>query len=392
MSSLIAGRAHARVYRTSGKADVVASARRALERSGGTVLFESGATRAPTYFGVQLDGDERLGALAYLFRATRVVTRRRPADENKLQIRYGSEPSWHLEEHALGFDVAGVDVTAVLGVHRDADVLIALDPARYDPLPMGISIEFKDAAVYAALKDGWHVWQRDTIPGVQREARTTEGFDTLIALRPERLIDLLRFEREASALGLDPSLRYRAALAVGSGSGGLGSSSARYRLKRDFELSSNEILDIISRQGRLAVAVRGGVAEHHLGRRLAADPDVAHSTPIDRDGGDFKVHLTDGQSLLIECKNAAPTSYSDGAWKVEVQKTRASKTDPASRFYRATQFDVVAACLFSSTGRWDFRYRHTRDLRRHDRFGDRLAAVQRIDDSWSTSLAGALRS
>jgi len=284
-----------------------------------------------------------------------------------------------------------VDVTAVLGVHRDADVIIALDPARYDPLPMGISIEFKDEAVDAALEHGWHVWQRDTIPGVQREARATDGFDTLIALRPERLIDLLRFEREATALGLDPALRYSAARAVGAGSRGLGSSSARHRLERDFELSSHEILDIISRQGRLSVAVRGGVAEHHLGRLLAADPTVASAVPIDRDGGDFDVRLDDGQAVIIECKNAAPSSYSDGAWKVEVQKTRASKNDPASRFYRTTQFDVVAACLFSSTGRWDFRYRRSRDLRRHERFDDRLAAMQRIDESWATSLAEAMR-
>jgi hypothetical protein len=64
------------------------------------------------------------------FRATRVATKNRPADEHRMQLRYGSEESWHAEEHGLGFDVAGVDVTAVLGVHRDADVLIARDPAR----------------------------------------------------------------------------------------------------------------------------------------------------------------------------------------------------------------------------------------------------------------------
>jgi hypothetical protein len=123
----------------------------------------------------------------------------------------------------------------------------------------------------------------------------------------------------------------------------------------------------------------------------AADPTVASAVPIDRDGGDFDVRLNDGQAVIVECKNAAPASYSDGAWKVEVQKTRASKNDPASRFYRATQFDVVAACLFSSTGRWDFRYRRSHDLRRHTLFGDRLAAVQRIDESWSASLDEALR-
>jgi hypothetical protein len=97
------------------------------------------------------------------------------------------------------------------------------------------------------------------------------------------------------------------------------------------------------------------VAEHHLGCRLAEGPAVRGVQPIDRDGGDFEVQLADGTSPLVECKNAAPATYADGAWRVEVQKTRASKNDPASRFYRATQFDVVAACVFSSTGQWDFR-------------------------------------
>ncbi|SPD88501.1 protein of unknown function [Micropruina glycogenica] len=46
-------------------------------------------------------------------------------------------------------------------------------------------------------------------------------------------------------------------------------------------------------------------------------------------------------------------------------KTRASKGDPASRFYAVDSFDVVAACLFSATGKWEFRYGRTATLQRH---------------------------
>jgi hypothetical protein len=73
--------------------------------------------------------------------------------------------------------------------------------------------------------------------------------------------------------------------------------------------------------------------------------------------------------------------------KVEVQKTRASQADPASRFYRVDQFDVVAACLYSPTREWTFRFQCTDALTRHSRFPDRIAPIQRIEDTWVTSLA-----
>ncbi len=154
MADEVAGRLYPRVYRTSGKADLHALLRAAVERAGGWLLFESPHTRAPVYLGVRGPGDERLGVLAYAFRATRVLTRNRPADETRLQVRYGREETWHAEEHPLGRDVAGVDVTVVLGVHLEAEVIIGLDPLRYHPLPMGISIELKDEHVDAARREG----------------------------------------------------------------------------------------------------------------------------------------------------------------------------------------------------------------------------------------------
>jgi hypothetical protein len=380
----LAGRAYARVYRTKDKQDVHEWLLEAVRRSGGDVPYATAATRAPTFLGIDL-GEERLGVLAYVFRITRVVTKGRPADETRLQLRYGAEKTWHTQDHPLGRDIAGVDVTIVIGIDLEHEILVGLDPLRYDPLPMGISVELKDEQVAAVQRDGWAVWERKKHRGRVRELRAPEGLETVIGFCPDRLIDYVRLERQADALALDPPLRFAAGVAAadrGSQRGG-----ARHLLERQFDLTSAEILDIIERRGRLSMAVRGGVAEHHLEHVLQREPLVSEVLPVDRDGGDFDVRMRDGDLLSIECKNASPNRYSDGAFRVEVQKTRASKGDPASRFYRRDQFDVVAACLFSPTGSWEFRYQRTDHLEPHKSFPDRVAPLQRVDDSWPSTLS-----
>src|SRR5574341_2536140 len=143
ISEDVAGRAYARIYRVIGRGDLRDFLMEAVENAGGTVLYASDPRRAPLYFGVQAGGDERLGLLCYPFRCNPPPIRGRAPDEHRLQIRYGGEEGWD-GEHPLGRDVAGVDVTLMLGVHMEADILIGLDPLLYDPLPMGISVEFKD--------------------------------------------------------------------------------------------------------------------------------------------------------------------------------------------------------------------------------------------------------
>ena len=132
----------------------------------------------------------------------------------------------------------------------------------------------------------------------------------------------------------------------------------RHDLEADFDLTAREILEIISGRMRLAVAVRGGVAEHHLEKRLQADPDVSAVERLDADGlPDFRVVLITGQAVLVECKNVSPTIYANGDYKVEVQKTRASKGDPAEPGCTGpSSSDIVAACLYSATREWTFRY------------------------------------
>ncbi len=139
------------------------------------------------------------------------------------------------------------------------------------------------------------------------------------------------------------------------------------------------------------MAVRGGVAEHHLGLSLRGAPIVLKAELGRQEGPpDYWVTLTDGGRTTIECKNAAPKTYADGTPKVEVQKTRASRGDPASRLYEPTAFEFIAACMFGPSGEWSFRYKRSHLLARHPEFPARIAPLQRIDGTWADNLSDAL--
>ncbi|OIU88074.1 hypothetical protein [Microbacterium sp. AR7-10] len=383
---LIAGRSFGEVYRAQNRADLHDFLVNAVEASGGRVLYASDASRAPVYLGVQLASDERIGMLVYPFRITDIATANRPPDEVRGQLRYGSEKSW-LREHAVSRDVAGVDVTMILGIDPLAEVAVGLDANLWDPLPMGISFYLKRADVESTKATGWHVWEKRNRPGTKRaDARSPLNLETMVAFTPPHLIDYARLERRATALRLDPPLRFIAAQAIVE-EGKNSPATGRHVLEEQFALNSEQILDIIGGRNRLAVAVRGGVAEYHLEQQLDACVDVHRSERLDVDAfHDFDVELVDGRSLRVECKNVSPKSFADGTYRVEVQKTRASKADPASRLYRVDAFDAVAACLFSATGHWEFRFARTRDLDRHKSFADRLAPIQRVDSRWVNTI------
>lgn len=387
MTEELAGRSYARVYRVSGRADLHTFLLEAISLSGGKVLWSSPATRAPVYLGIQASGDERIGVLCYPFRCSPEPIKGRASDEHRLQVRYGGATTWD-EDHLLGLDVAGVDTTVVLGAHLNEGIFVGLDPLVYNPLPMGISVEFKQANVRDVTKHGWTVWERETRTGRRRaRARSVQGIETLVAFQPNRLLDYVRFERYATSLGLDPPLRFKAAEEAATAPS---PGAALHKLERQFNLSSREILEIITRRHRLEIAVRGGVAEHHLEAYLRASSDMKRIRQIDEDGKpDFEVTLGSRRGITIECKNVSPVRRA-GQIKVEVQKTRSSKGDPASRFYRLDQFDLVAASLWPITGTWEFRFRATRKLVPHSTFPDRVAPIQIVDDRWSPTPSEAL--
>jgi hypothetical protein len=360
----------------------------AVAASGGRVLFSSGASSAPLFVGAEGPDGDRIGVTAYVFHANKVLTRNRPSDEHRAQIRYGDVNSkqWRESGHSLGFDPAGIDLTLVLVAHPEAGLLIALDPLAYDPLPLGNSIYFKDVDIAASVNEGWRVWERNTFGG-SRKGNIEPGLETIVAFTPDRFLDFLAVERQAQSLRLDHALRFRVAERGATER----LTQEMHALEKAFGLTSYDILDIVRRKSRLAMAMRGGVAEHHLGLVLEADQAVASTEEGQQEGPpDFFVELVDGRTVTVECKNASPKLYADGTPKVEVQKTRASQGDPTSRFYTPASFDVVAACMFGPTGAWNFRYRRSVDLVKHASHHGRIAPLQPITDEWATSLVGAL--
>lgn len=382
----VAGRSYPKIYRVSRKQALQDAISAAIEEGGGRVLYKSSHTRAPFYFGVETEARERLGLLIYAFTMNRRETTNRPNDEHRGFLRYGAEESWHEEEHPIAFDVAGVDTTLVLGVNVEDGYFLGLDPSLWNPLPMGISFMAKDADIEAMGEAGWHAWEKDNHDGVRREARSPSGLESKVAFRPNRFLDYARFERDATALGLDTSLR----LVSADGYRGLDPAreiAAKHVLEDQFGLTSREILEIIATRNRLAVAVRGGVAEYHLESYLKSEHALTRVERRDRDGEpDFEVEFLNGPTWLIECKNVSPTTYAGGIPRIETQKTRSSKNDPASRFYKYSQFDVVAACLFSVTGEWEFRFIRATDLAEHNEFAGRLAPMHRVDERWKSTL------
>lgn len=391
MRATDAARSYARAYLGVQRRKHHAFVEEAVERSGGRVISSTGPSQAPLFLGVEAEGGERIGVCAYVFLANRRQIRNRPQDEHRLQVRYGdvNDPAWRAQAHPVGFDPLGVDVTLVVGAHLEADLLIALDPLVYDPLPIGISVFFKEAEIAEARRSDWHVWERDNISGVRRPSPRTElGVETVVAFGPERLLDYVRFERDAQALRLDPSLRFTAAQDAARPDRPTG----LHALEREFDLPGQEILDIIRERPRLGMAVRGGVAERHLHRVLDTDAKVvAIELGMQEGPPDFFVKLRSRRGrLTVECKNASATTYADGTPKVETQKTRASKGDPKSRMYDPGQFDVVAACMYGPWRRWEFRYKRSDRLERDATHPDRIAAIQRIDETWGSTLAEAL--
>lgn len=381
----VAGRDVGEVYRVSGRRDLHSFLLDAVESSGGRLLFASEPNRAPVYLGIQAGSDERIGVLVYPFRITRNTIRNRPADEVRGQLRYGSEDSWE-RPHPLSRDVAGVDVSLVVGIDLEDEVFVGLDAQLWDPLPMGISFYAKAAEMALARDKSWHVWEKVNRSGTRRQApRSPSSLETVVAFQPHRLLDYIRLERRASSLRLDPALRFTAAEAMQEQAPD--EPQRPHVLEEQFALTSEQILDIIGGRNRLSVAVRGGVAEHHLEHRLRQDPGIADVRRLDVDAmHDFDVTTVAGELLRVECKNASPKLNAAGEFRVEVQKTRASKSDPASRFYPVDAFDVVAACVFSATGRWDFWFGRTAEMQRHTSFADRLAPIQVIGSAWTQTL------
>lgn len=158
-----------------------------------------------------------------------------------------------------------------------------------------------------------------------------------------------------------------------------------HALESKYGLTAQELLDAIDKRFRLKVALEGAVAEVHFERKLRIASREGWLTSYeshDVDGmHDFTVVTLSGMAIRVEVK----TIRNNAKPQVELQKTRAAKGDPSSRYYDRDHFDIVAVCVGRSTGDWSqFRYALVRELPSHRNHPNKLQIMHSIPEGEET--------
>jgi hypothetical protein len=149
-----------------------------------------------------------------------------------------------------------------------------------------------------------------------------------------------------------------------------------HALELKYGLTAQELLDAIDRRFRLKVALEGAVAEVHFERKLkvaSREGWLSEYEPFDVDGKhDFTIVTLKRTSIRVEVK----TIRNGAKPQVELQKTRAAKGDPSSRYYNRNHFDLVAVCMGRATGEWsEFIYALVAELPSHKLHPDKLQVM-----------------
>lgn len=371
-------------YRVIRREAIVRQIHDALCASGATILKPADPYTAPFEITIRMPSGELVDIVCYAFTANEYKQGGRPADEHRFQIKYGSDFD---EYHALFIDPDRRVVTLLFGVHLDARLFVAVDPRMHNPTRFSSSVEFKSRDLALAAESGWHSWQRDRSDSRRKRLRPEENFqtETVTCFRSEHFLRYVEFERVASGLDCGERLLLSDTVGAALQSKPVETEQAPHPLELQLGLSAGEILDVIARAFRLGAAVRGGVAEHHLHSYLSEVPGITSVRHIIEDGRpDFQVEYRK-RSFLIECKNVLARTQR-GLPKVDFQKTRASKTNPCSRYYRQTQFQVLAACLHPISRRWEFRFSPTAQLEPHKTCPGHLASNVIVRHDWPSNL------
>lgn len=372
--------------RKSSKVALLQFIKEALENANCRILHYSDPSEAPFRITFEDPYGNRMGIIVYAFFANSRLTKNRPSDEHRFQIKYGKKDG---KLHEIWQDPFLLYTTLMVGIDTERGLFVGVDPVLHQQTKFFISIEFKREQVQAILDTGWHCWERSKRSG--DDAPT----ETMVGGTAGRFLDYVRFEQ--AARGLDQG--HRALLAENLDRYGEGivqpiipASNKKipkarvHELAEEFKISEDAIMDMIQNAPRLKMAVRGWVAERHLEKLLRATPGIEQCEQLEADGKpDFSVSYRGSRPILIECKNVLRKTLADGTIKVDFQKTRASKDDHCSRFYKPTDFQVLAACLHPCTEEWDFNFRQTKDLEPHPKCPGRLSNLVRLSDQWHSN-------
>lgn len=365
-----------RRYDVTRRKPIVDAIGRALVASGATLLGEVDPRTAPFVFRCRLPSGEEVELICYAFTANRYEQDGRPDGEHRFQVKYGTEFGAD-DYHTIYIDPKDPHrITLFFGVHIDErwPLFIAADPAMHNPTRFSVSVEFPEDELDTALEVGLHGWERrrSNARRVRKRPLAVNPEEVLIAFRPEHFLRFVELERVAT--GLAPGERLLLADKVKDQ---IASKRKRptdlHSLEAILGLSADQILDVVQQRFRLFAAVRGGVAEHHLEQYLRSSvAGLSHIERLDQDEmPDFRFTYRK-KSYLMECKTVLRKPNAAGLAIVDFQKTRASKGDPCSRYYRRDQFQLLAACMHPVRERWEFEFCWTSQLPAHGTCAGRL--------------------
>jgi len=366
----------------------------ALEKQGCRIIFAPPPNVAPFRITFETPQGERMGIVAYSFLANDKEIKNRPQDEHRFQIKYGGDLSGF---HEIWQDPYGLYVTLLLGINPGKGFFVAADPVLRNPTRFSVSVEFKEEEMREILQKKWVAWERERRPG--KKTLDEPLFEVLIGGTADQFLRLVRFEREA--WGEEPGERHYLAehfvdTALVTASRELLTSPPTisadhlHALAKEFALPEKKVLDLISERRMLKMAVRGSVAEEHLVNTLRKVPGVEDCHRLEGDRGPDVALSFHGTSVTVECKNSSRVRTKDGFEKIDLQRTRVSKADPCSRYYKPSEFDVVAACIHAVTEKWEFKYALTTDLDPHSACVGRLSNNVKLDHRWTPQASTAL--
>lgn len=361
----------------------------ALTACGCRIICASDPSFAPFRISFETPEGERMGVVAYAFLANQRVTKNRPDDEYRFQLKYGRNDK---QEHELWQDPHELYTTLLLGISPNEQFFVGYDPFLHSPTKHFISLEFKEAFVERIQASGW--------AQEERQHRSREGLDEpweiVVGGTQKAFLDYVRFEREA----VREDQGHRALLAESPGSltrlpmqgepASEVNSQYVHALSAELELTPDEVLNLIAETKRLKMAVRGWVAEEHLVRQLRQLEGVTECNPVREEGGpDIALRFEGSDPLTVECKNVLRATKA-GLARVDFQRTRTSKADPCSRYYSPQDFDIVAACLHALTQKWEYSFASTRVLASHNKCPGKLSNNVVVDERWNREIRGIL--
>ncbi len=235
--------------------------------------------------------------------------------------------------------------------------------------------------------------------GAEEFSRSADDpVEVLVGGASSQFLRYIRFERDA--VGEDQGHRQLLAeraertLISPIGRTRISAPTGVHALAQEFELTESEVLDVIANARRLKMAVRGWVAEEHLVRQLKVLPHVTECQRVDAEGSpDVQLRYRGSRLLSVECKNTLRQVQADQLPRIDFQRTRASKSDPCSRFYKANDFDVIAGCLHARTERWEFKFVLPEELDRlplKKGCPGHLSNNVKLDERWSSSAERVL--